>query len=454
MKFSILCVSLATTIFVAGYTNPRNCLAETPEANLKQPQLVLPGQSSTEQTPTEPSDVITLDWTLDAAVNYHPSLAATWYEIEARRGAARQAGLIPNPTLFGEIEELGGSGGFSGTDVMSSRIGISQEIPLGGKIGKSVREAETANRIAYLEHQVQIIDIKVLAERRFFEMFNLQEQLALHEEQLSLIQKGHDVVSKRVKIGDTSPMDLARSQVELASAKIELEQTRKKLDSARYALAESWGSKSPVFSTVSGQYQPAFSYTEKELQEALEHSPAWLLLEEKFSRADAALDLEKAQSTPNIELEGGIQNFNETNDHAFFLGLSIPLPVFDRNQGGVAEAKAMVLKAQHQKKAGFLALSSELKEAWRNLVSTQKAVQSLEMEVIPVAQNAYEAISKAYKAGEVDILALLDAQRIWIETRKTHLDLLQQQEYSRIEIKRLISGGVISSESFAYNIQN
>ena len=76
------------------------------------------------------------------------------------------------------------------------------------------------------------------------------------------------------------------------------------------------------------------------------------------------------------------------------------------------------------------------------------------MEVIPTARNAYESISKAYKAGVVDVLALLDAQRIWVETRKTHLDLLHKQEYNRIEIKRLISGRVIASESLANNSHN
>ena len=102
--------------------------------------------------------------------------------------------------------------------------------------------------------------------------------------------------------------------------------------------------------------------------------------------------------------------------------------MFDRNQGGVAEAKAMALKAQHQRRAGFLSLSTELKGVWLNLVSASQAVQSLEMEVIPTARNAYESISKAYKAGVVDVLALLDAQRIWVETRKTHLDLLHKLE--------------------------
>jgi cobalt-zinc-cadmium efflux system outer membrane protein len=452
MKYSILWVPFVMTFFAAGYANPRSSFASPPVAKLNPAQIVLRGETPAELTPAEPADSITLDWVLDAAINRHPSLAVTWYEIKARQGAAQQAGLLPNPVLFGEMEEFGGSGDFSGTGAMSSRIGISQEFPMGGKIGKRVREAEAAAKVSDLEHQAKVIEVRALVERRFFDVFTLQERLNLQTEQMELIKKTHDVVVKRVKIGDTSPLDLARSQVELASARIEIEQTRKELESARYVLAESWGSKSPVFSTVSAHYQSDPNLTEQELKGALEQSPAWRLLEEQFAKADAALDLARAQSIPDIELEGGVQRFNESDDHAFFLGVSIPLPLFDRNQGGIAEAKATTRKAHHQREAGFLALHTKFQEAWRKLVSTRQAVQSLETEVLPAAQNAYESISKAYKAGEVDILGLLDAQRTWAEIRKTRLGLLHELESSRIEIKRLIGeGAAVSSASLSNN---
>ena len=72
--------------------------------------------------------------------------------------------------------------------------------------------------------------------------------------------------------------------------------------------------------------------------------------------------------------------------------------------------------------------------------------------MIPAAQNAYESISKAYKAGEVNIFGLLDAQRTWVEIRKTRLGLLHELESSRIEIKRLTGeGAAVPSVSPANN---
>lgn len=452
MKYSILFVPLALALIGAGYANPSSSLAEIPAPHQMPPsQIRFTGQTLPTEMPPEPTGTITVEIAIDAAINRHPTLVATWYAIKAREGAALQAGLRPNPTLFGEIEEFGGSGAFSGTSAMSSRIGISQEFSMGGKIGKGVREAEVSAHIAELEHQAQIMEIKARVELRFLAVFTRQEQLRLQSEQTDLIQKTHDVVGKRVKTGDTSPLDLARSQIELASAKIELQQTRMALEAARHLLAQSWGSVEPLFATVSAQYQSNPMITEQDLQQALERSPAWRLLDAQCTLAAASLDLAEAHRIHNIEVEAGVQRFNESDDHAFFLGISVPLPLSDKNQGGIAEARATKLQAQAEKEAGFLVLRGELQQAWRSLTATRQAVQSLETEVLPAAHSAYESSSKAYMAGEVDILSLLDAQRIWVETRKTRLDLLHEQENSRIELHRLVGEGASAAVAMSPN---
>ena len=214
--------SLTVTLFMVGYAIPNYSLATSPSVELGQPQYRLTGETPTKLIEDKPADPLTLDWATDAAINHHPSLRATWHAIKARQGDAQQAGLPANPTLFGEIESFGGSEEYSGTSAMESRIGISQEFQLGGKINKRVSQAEAAIRIADLEHQIEIIEIKAQVEKRFFKVFTLQELLSLQEEQVELIRKTHEVVVKRVKVGDTSSLDLAKSQVELAMAEVEI----------------------------------------------------------------------------------------------------------------------------------------------------------------------------------------------------------------------------------------
>jgi cobalt-zinc-cadmium efflux system outer membrane protein len=451
MKFPIFWVFLLITLFMAEYAMPKSSFAAFPSAKLDQPQDTLTENTSAELTEDKTADPLTLEWVLDAAVKNYPSLKSTWHAIKARQGKAQQSGLPANPILFGEFEEFGGSGDYSGTDAMTSKIGISQEFQLGGKIKNRIRAAETAIRIADLEHQVEIIEVTYQVKKRFFEVFALQELLNLQEEQVKLIRQVHEVVTKRVKAGDTSSLDLPKSQVELAMAEVEVEQTRKKIKAAKYVLASSWGAQFPRFSKITAQYKPVPNYTEAELKEAIKQSPAWYLMEAQLSEANAALNLALSERFPDLELAGGIQHFNETDDHAFLLGINIPLPIFNRNQGGIAEARALARKAQYEREAGYLELFAQLQDAWQNLASSQKAVQSLESRVLPVAQSSYESINKAYKAGELDILSLLDAQRTWIETRRTHLDLLRELESSRIEIERLIGKGIVTAPALSPN---
>lgn len=402
------------------------------------PKVILGGTDETARSKlAEPSGEITLDVALSAAIKRHSSLAASRSGVEACKGALLQAGVFPNPVLFGEAEEFGGSGDYAGTDAMASRVGIAQEFLLGGKISKQVKEAQAALRIAELEHLASVVEISAQVEQRFLNVHTLRERLHIQSEQLNIMEKTHDVVTKRVKSGDASPLDIARSQVELSTAFIEMQQTIKALETARYTLAASWGSSAPRSLSVSAHYEYADEPNEQELNKALEQSPAWQLLTAQIVQADAAYELARANAVPDIELGGGYQHFNETDDHAFFLELSIPIPVFDRNQGRVAETAALRQKAGQDRNAGFLALRNELQAAWRNVVAARQSLLSVDQKVYPAAQQSYESIRKAYQAGAVDIVGLLDAQRTWVETRTLRLEMLNELETGMIEIRRL-----------------
>ncbi|MEW6428898.1 MAG: TolC family protein [Thermodesulfobacteriota bacterium] len=402
--------------------------------------LLIPGQAPATSTGT--GGAITLDQAVDAVMDRNPSLAVTWQEIRARRAAARQAGLAPNPTLFGEMEEFGGSGEYAGTGSLTTRLGISQEIPLGGRIGKRVREAEASVTVADLEHRLRLAEIKALAETRFYETFTLQERLKLLVEQTGLVEKGHEVVSKRVRIGEAPPLDLTRSGIELASARIEAEQARRQLDSARFTLAETWGAKVPDFSSLAGDYRQHALLSDAEAALRLEQSPAALLLKAERDRSEAALETARTLAFADLELEGGLQRFRASDDHALFLGISIPLPLFDRNQGSIAEAEAATEKARQERSAGMLALHTELRETRQRLTATGQALQSLETTVLPATREAYDAVSKAYMAGEIDILALLDSQRTLVQARLSRLQLLHELETGAIAVARLLGDGL------------
>ena len=385
-----------------------------------------------------PGGVITLKDALQAALERHPGLTAAWHEIKAREGASKQAGLLPNPSLSGEIEEFGGSGDFSGTDTMISTVGISQEIPLGGQISKRVKAAEAQTDIAVLERAAQTLALGTAVRKRFLRVYMLQEQLKLERESLKLVLASSDAVAKRVASGEASPLDEAKVAVELASSGIAVERTERELDAAKYGLAASWAGDTPEFSAVRADSPTVTELPpENELLELLASNPIYRILEKKVAQSSAFLDLAQAEAWMGIEIGGGIQQFNETDDHAYFLEVSIPIPLFDRNQGRIQEARQMRDKAAKEREVGLLELKTTLIETARRLSSAQDAFFTMQNTVMPAAEKAFVSVRKAYQAGEQGYLELVEAQRTLLETRRERLELLAEFQGLRAELDGL-----------------
>lgn len=415
----------------------------TVSRNAGSPSLVVPKNSSVRNIrlaapePTEdPGGVITLDDALRAAMDRHPSLAAAWHEIKAHEGKARQAGMLSNPSLTGEFEEFGGSGEYSGTDVISAKIGISQEFPLGGKRAKRVQVADAETELSVQERAAQIIALRTEVKKRFIRVHMLQEKLKLEQEKLRLVQASSDAISKRVSAGEVSPLDQAKIGVELASSGVAVERVKRELDAARYALASSWAGNKPTFSEVRADYPMVTDIpSENELLALIEANPVYRILGKRVSLASVSLDLAKAEAWMDIELGGGIQQFEETDDHAYFFEVSIPIPIFDRNQGGIQAARETLNSAEKRQEAGMLALKKNILETAKRLSSVQYAFLAMQNTVLPAAEKAYVSVQKGYMAGEQDYLEFLDAQHTLLEIRRERLELLAELQELRAELE-------------------
>ena len=387
----------------------------------------------------EPKEVITLADAVQAALRGDPGLAAVWYEVRAREGAEKQAGLPPNPTIFGEIGEFGGSGDLAGTDAMETSIGVSQEIPLGRKISRRKKVARADTDLARLDRVLAYLELRTAVRKRFLRVYVLQETLGLEERNLELVAAMHDAIVKRVRSGDIPPLDQAKASVALASARVAAERIKRDLAASRYALAAVWGSRTPAFTGVKADYSEIPQLPDDEgLFNALENSPAYRHLDMQVSREHAALGLAGAEAWPDLEVEGGVRKFRETSEHAFFLELSIPVPLFDRNQGSIQEARETLNKTLMEKEAGLLELRSRVIEIAKTLQAIRADYDANEQTILPAAEQTYEAVAKAYRAGEQDYLELLDAQRTLLDARRTHLELLTEYHDLKIDLDELI----------------
>jgi cobalt-zinc-cadmium efflux system outer membrane protein len=391
----------------------------------------------------EPAGVITLDDALKAALVRHPGLAASRHEIKAHEASAKQTGMFPNPSLLGEIEEFGGSGDYSGTDFLVSRVGISQEIPLGGQISKRVQAAEAQTDVAVLEYAAQTFALRTAVRKRFLRVYILQEQLKLEKENLTLLEAIRDAVVKRVASGEASPLDEAKVAVQLASSGIAVDRTKRELETAKYVLASSWAGDAPKFSEVMTDYQTIIDLPdETELLKLLESNPAYGILKRKVALSSAHVELARAEAWMDIEVGGGVQHFNETDDHAYFLEVSIPIPFFDRNKGRIEEALQLCNKTRKDREAGLIALKTSLLETAKRLSFAQDAFLTMQNTVMPAVEKAFISVQKAYQVGEQGYLELLEAQRTRLDSRREQLELFAELQELKAELDGLTAGNL------------
>lgn len=391
------------------------------------------------ETPQEPNGVLTLGESLSLALMKNPALAAFSWEIKARDAARIQAALLPNPELGFEIENFVGSAPFTGMDQAESTVSLGQLIESAGKRGKREQVASLNRDLAGWDYETARLDLFTKVTKSFISVLGDQQKLALSEDLLKLAEKLAEAVSKRVNAGKVSPVEEIKARVARTSAKIDLDRAERALRSSRKVLAAMWGSTKPLFQSAKGSLSvpttlPAFD----ELIDRLSRNPELARLSIEIAKRKAVITLEKANAIPNITVGGGFRQFNESDATALVGGISIDLPVFDRNQGGIAEARAQHSKALAEQDATALKLRAALAEAYRSLSTSHAEAEGLKNNLLPAAELTFDAVNEGYRLGKFDLLDVLDAQRTLAQARAQYLQARIDNHLSRADVEQLI----------------
>lgn len=392
------------------------------------------------EQPTEPEGELAFDQALEVAFKHNAALGAAIVEIRAAEARTLQAGLYPNPQIDIELENLAGSGPFTGFGGMESTVAFSQPILLGGKRYKQVKKAALLSDLAAWEAARKSLDLYAEVHNAFNKLLITQEDIVLKSELVQLSEKLLETISERVRAGKVSAAEASRAQVVLAQNKIALEQARRLLTSVRQQLAATWGSRNAHFSKAVGEYDILFSLPpEDSLQIRLSQNPDIARFETALKQRQAAIALEDAQAIPDPTVSGGVRHLNESGDVAFVVGVSIPIPLSNRNQGSRAEARYNLAKTQKEQQSILVNLSAELSEAYNLFQSIKTEALMLKEQIIPQAETAYQRINEGYLQGRFDFLDVLDAQRTLFESKDRYLHALREFHETVVHIERLIA---------------
>jgi len=177
-----------------------------------------------------------------------------------------------------------------------------------------------------------------------------------------------------------------------------------------------------------------------DLQSLVSSSPAVVLARIEVDRRKALTDLEQSKRVPDVTVSVGMQRSNETQRNVLLFGVSVPLPVFDRNQGNLLEALKLEEKARDELQGATVRLHSEVAQARERLSTIAAEVQSLQQEVLPGAKSAYDAATIGFENGKFNFLEVLDAQRTYFTAKSQYLKALGEAHRAAAEVDRLLGG--------------
>ena len=375
---------------------------------------------------------------------HSPELGAYSWEIRAREARMLQAERPPNPQIGVVVEDLGPSGYGNGPNQMSdvqlqTTIELSQLVELGGKRAARMQLAALNRDLASWDFEAARINVLTRVTHSFIEVLAAQEALNLSTQAQTLAEQVREAVGARVAAGVVSPIEETKAEITVASARMEVEQARRSLSMARTRLAVTWGATEAKFEFAAGNLRslramPSFA----DLRAQIAENPEIARWAVEISQRQAALTLEQAKRVPDVNITGGYRRFHGSNNDVLVIGGSMPLPIFDRNRGGIEEARNHVAKAQEERRTAETRVFTALTEAYQAWSTAQAEVSTIELEILPGAQQTFEAVSEGYRAGKFGYLDVLDAQRTLNAVRAQQLKVLTTYQQAATDMERLI----------------
>lgn len=395
---------------------------------------------------------MTLEEALRLANERNPNLAAARNTVEVAEAQRIDARLRPNPAVTFEsagyplFESPRPS--FGNNQELTFRF--DQEIELAGRRGLRTQAAETGVSAAEAAYQDQKRRLEFEVRRGYFGVVLAKADLEVARAALDEIDKVISLNRARYEQGEISGGEVRRIQVERLKFVDDQFAAELALRNARSALlalfnAPNLGVEFDVVETlnVTGTTDAgavalqAIDATALRAQ-ALTLRPDLLAAQQQVQRADTETRLQRALRTPNITLGGGYRRDFGTN--AVVFGVTVPLPLSNRNQGGVARAEAERRQAANLATATATGVLLEVQQAVNAVDVSRARVAYIEREYLTPSRESRDIVLASYRLGTADLIDFLDAQRAFRDTLRTYNRALYEQRLGLFQLAAATGG--------------
>lgn len=397
------------------------------------------------------SENLSFDQAVSKTIAFSPKLRIAASEIESAAGLRTQSGLLPNPVAAWSVENVWGTRNWHGWDSADSRYEIGQLIELGGKRGFRMQTAKFqyyATQAGFDARQLSLLN-------RLLKLFTLvsaaQENLDVTFDQVKVAEEVYKTVLAKVEAGKVSLIQQNKAEIALSTAQINLEKAQAEFVKSKERISVLWGAMRPDFDRVDYPfYEVDFPTPLEKCLSDLRENPQLLRSQMDYMAAQYNLNLEKSRSIPDVTVTLGCKTvrdpggdfFNGTRtksftDRGMILGASIPIPLFNRNQGNVESARAQANKAKDQYIDLELALENKLTISHVELVRAYNEAEKIRSTVLKSALQSFQLAQEGYKEGKFEYLDMLDSQKTLFEVKERYIQALINYHQSQADIEYL-----------------
>ncbi len=404
----------------------------SPTLGLAQPQPAPQSRQTARST-----RALSLNDLIATSLACHPRLAQAGYAIQAAQGRALQAGLYPNPTAGVVLDEVGDRQGPGGTNTLPL---VTQEIVTAKKLSLDraiANRGKTRAELALTQRKYELI-----AEIRsaYFDVLVADRRVEIVGELVKLATQSYEQTETLLNAKRASELDLLQMRVELNRARAEQDAATKERDAAWRRLAAVSGVPELLTARLDGSLEsPLPEYDVDVAQEyIIEAHPEVTAARVAVERAELALRRARAAAIPNVTIGAGYvrQNQNQSND--WTLQVSMPVPLWNRNQGERLAAQAEIGQAMQGVARVQLALSERLAIAYGRFAAAKKRAERYRDSILPDSRQTYQLSLQAFQGGQFEYLRVLQAQRSLVAANLEYLHAIAEAWRGAAEISGLL----------------
>ena len=387
------------------------------------------------------ADGATLEGLLSLAFANNPAIKELAATTQIAAGYRTQVGLYANPMLGYQGQQLADAG----TD--QHLLFVQQQIITGDKRALNRAVLNEAVRAQVQELEAQKLRVATDIKTAYYDSLRIQEQLASIDQFFELLKQGVNAAEKRMQAGEGSKIDLLQTQVQVKQLELDRRQLSASLSARLREIVALAGMPNMQLQAVAGELPmlPA-SQDWKAVEDGLvATSPEYAAAQARIRQASAAIRRQESQPLPNLNVQLGAGVDNGTDSGMMNVQVGAPIPVFNKNQGNIAAARAEYCRAVQEAQRIDNAIRARLAIASGEYARAAEAVDMYLSELLPAAQETLDLAEAAYRAGEQDFIQLLFTRRTYFDTNLAYIAARAQLATAQAQIDGYLLTGALNA---------